>query len=84
MSNFSDYVTRTCYEAQLKQELATIAGIGDHNLTDYTIKQLVHEVERQQKDYLHQGYQLELHPTVQDAYLYLSFGSIPVKNGETV
>lgn len=80
MNNFSDYVQKTCYEAQLKQELATIAGIGDHNLKDYTVLQLVKEVERQKKDYIHSGYQLEMHPTIQDAYLFINFGTEVIKN----
>ncbi len=82
--NFSKYVYDVGYKAQLKQELATIAGIGHHNLKDYSVAELIHEVERQKKDYIHRGYQLEMHPTVQDAYLYVNFGTAPIRNGETV
>ena len=77
--DFKGYVQNVGYEAQLKQELASIAGFGNHNLTDYTVSQLVHEVERQGKDYLFSGEQLVMHPTVQDAYLFINFGSEVIK-----
>lgn len=78
-----EYIERVGYEAQLKQELATIAGFGGHNLTDYTIEQLIKEVERQGKDYLYKEDGLLMHPTVQDAYLYISFEHKPIYEEET-
>lgn len=67
----ADYVYNTAKEAEIKQNLATLAGFGDHNLTDYTIDQLIKEVERQEKDYIKHDSQITMHPTVQDAFLYL-------------
>jgi hypothetical protein len=80
-NNFGEYVMETAYEAQLKQELATIAGIGNHNLKDYTIEQLIKEVERQEKDYVFEGEMRIMHPTVQDAWLYLNFGVPSIRQG---
>ena len=80
-----DYVEEVGYVAQLKQELATIAGFGNHNLKDYSVEQLVKEVERQEKDMVYSyDYGYIMHPTVQDAYLYINFGFKTIQHGETV
>lgn len=81
MKTFGETVMETGYEAQLKQELATIAGFGNHNLKDYTIEELIHEVERQEKDYINYGGQLVMHPSVQDAWMYINLGAIPTVKG---
>lgn len=70
--NHSDYIYSVGYEAELKQKLASLVGIGDHNLTDYSVGELIVEAERFGVDYQETSCGIFMHPTVQEAYLYLS------------
>lgn len=67
----SEYIYTMAMEAQIKQKLASLAGLGNLNLSDYTIYQLIKEVERAEQDYIKHGAYVELHPTVQEAFLFL-------------
>lgn len=67
----SEYIYATAMESQIKQKLATLAGLDNLNLTDYTIYQLIKEVERSEQDYINHGHFVELHPIIQEAFLFL-------------
>jgi hypothetical protein len=60
------------YEQKIKSDLAYIAGISEYNLNDYTIYQLIKEVEKQRRDYIEYQSGICMHPVVQEAYIFLS------------
>lgn len=72
--DYTQYIDKTTYEANLKQRLANLIGRGFEDLSDLTVKELLREVQIQKQDYITTNCGKYLKPEVEDAYLFVNTG----------